>query len=178
VKKLTIILVLALLGSTWALLTPAKTISRSEPTAAQDPNVFTHQDAGVRSTLPKGWTAVPDGAVTTVSTPDGLRIVFWVPDADTFDAAVKGLDTELGKRITNVKTTGKETRGRHNNMRHYRQRGTGEAEGVAIEWRVDVLGAKKPVLILSFGTREASPRATQKKWENAGKFIQNIRMIE
>ena len=36
-------------------------------------------------------------------------MVFWVPDENTFDAAVKDLDKELSKTIKNIKTTDKGT---------------------------------------------------------------------
>lgn len=149
--------------------------SFSAATMPQGGETFTHADAGVRFTLPKGWKAEPDGAVITVSTPDdSLNMVFWVPDAETFDAAIKELDTELGKMMKNVKATGKERKDTHNGMPHYGQSGTGEVDGVTIEWSVDVLAAKKPVLILSF----AAPGVWEKHAENTGKFIASIRKIE
>jgi hypothetical protein len=53
--------------------------------------------------LPKGWKAKPEGETITASTADdSLQMVFWVPDEDTFDAAVKDLDKELGKTIKNI----------------------------------------------------------------------------
>jgi hypothetical protein len=153
---------------------PAKSSASVIAVRAQDDRIYTHQDAGVKFELPKGWKAEPDGEVITVSTPDdSLQMVFWVPDEDTFDAAVKDLDKELGKTIKNIKTTGKETKDMHNGMPHYGQSGTGEVEGTTIEWSVDVLGAKKPVIILSF----AAPGVWEKNAENAGKFIASIKKI-
>ena len=55
-----------------------------------------------------GWKATPDGEVITVSSADGaVQMVFWVPDADTFDEAVKELDKELSKTVKNTKITSK-----------------------------------------------------------------------
>lgn len=144
-------------------------------TKSQGGETFTHAEAGVRFTLPKDWKAEPDGSVITVSTPDdSLQMVFWVPEENTFDAAVADLDKELGKMIKNVKITGKERKDTHNGMPHYGQNGTGDVDGVTIEWSVDVLGAKKTVLILSF----AAPGVWEKHAENAGKFIASIRKVE
>jgi hypothetical protein len=84
----------------------------------------------VKFELPKGWKAEPDGEVITVSTPDdSLSMVFWVPDEDSFDAAVNELDKELGKTIKNIKTTGAGKKDTHNGMPHFGQSGTGEVEG-------------------------------------------------
>jgi len=87
----------------------------------------------------------------TVSTADdALQVVFWVPQGDDFDKAVKDLDEELGKVIKNPKVTtpGHETT--HNGMKAYAAAGTGEVNGETIAWEVDLVQAKKPVFILSF----------------------------
>lgn len=173
-KKLTIILCLVLLGSLPVAGVSAKSLVSPSAVLSQD-DAYSHNGAGVKFVLPKGWKAKPDGEVITVSTPDdALQMVFWVPDEDTLDAAVKDLDNELGKTIKNIKTTGKETKDTHNGMPHYSVSGTGEVEGTTIEWSVDVLAAKKVVIILSF----AAPGAWEKHADDAAKFIDSIRRIE
>ena len=125
--------------------------------------------------MPKGWKAKPDGEVITVSTSDdSLQMVFWVPDEDTFDAAVKDLDNELSKTIKNVKVTDKGTSDTHNGMSHFSEGGTGVVNGATIEWSVDVLAAKKVVIILSF----AAPGIAEKHAEEAAQFISSIKKIE
>jgi hypothetical protein len=174
-KKLTVTLCAALIGSALVCSSAAGSNPTSVMMSLQEKSSYSHQEAGVKFELPKGWKAEPDGQVITVSTPDdSLQMVFWVPDEDSFDAAVKDLDNELGKTIKNIKTTGKETKDTHNGMPHYGQSGTGEVEGTTIEWSVDVLGAKKPVIILSF----AAPGVWEKHAENAAKFIASIKKIE
>ena len=173
-KTLTIVLGLALMASVTVSSAPAKSSARTGAADAQDDRIYNHQEAGVKFELPKGWKAEPDGGVITVSTPDdSLSMVFWVPDQDSFDDAVKELDKELGKTIKNIKMTGKEKNDMHNGMSHYGQSGTGEVEGTTIEWSVDVLGAKKPVIILTF----AAPGVWEKHAENAAKFIASIKKI-
>jgi hypothetical protein len=173
-KKLTIIFCLALLGSLLLSTTAAKPLA-SIVVTAQDDDVYRHTAAGVKFVLPKGWKAKPDGEVITVSTADdALQMVFWVPEEDTLDAAVKDLDRELGKTIKNIKINGKGNRDTHNGMAHYSVDGTGEVEGTTIEWSVDVLAAKKIVLILSF----AAPGAWENHANDAAKFIDSIRRIE
>ncbi|HEY6122001.1 MAG TPA: hypothetical protein VIV66_18735, partial [Pyrinomonadaceae bacterium] len=152
----------------------AKTIARSTAPLTQETRFFTHKEAGIQFELPKGWKAKPDGEVITVSTSDeSLQMVFWVPDENTFDAAVKDLDKELSKTIKNIKTTDKGTSDKHNGMSHYSEGGTGDVDGTTIEWSVDVLAAKKVVIILTF----AAPGIAEKHAEEAAQFIASIKKI-
>ena len=174
-KKSMIILCLALTTSVFVSGVSAKSIATSNAYVAQDNEIYRHNEAGVQFQLPKGWKAKPDGEVITVSTADdSLQMVFWVPDENTFDAAVKDLDKELSKTIKNIKTTDKGTADKHNGMPHYSQGGTGEVNGVTIQWSVDVLAAKKVVIILTF----AAPGIAEKHAEEAVKFINSIKKIE
>ncbi len=173
-KKLTAILFAVLLGSALVTATPAKTYSESRLVVTQNSDVFTHQDAGVQFQLPKGWKAKPDGQVITVSSADdALQVVFWVPDEDTFEAAVKELDKEIGKTIKNMKTTEKPTEDTLNGMPHYGVVGTGEVNGATIVWSVDVLGAKKPLIILTF----AAPNLFEKNSDAYEKLLSSIKKI-
>ena len=152
----------------------AMPVGASNGSPTQDNRHFSHQEAGVQFDLPKGWKAKPDGEVITVSTADdSLQMVFWVPDDDTFDATVKDLDKELEKTIKNIKTTDKGTSDTHNGMPHFSTGGTGQVNGVTIEWSVDVLAAKKVVLILTF----AAPGIAEKHADEAVLFISSIKKI-
>jgi hypothetical protein len=174
-KKLTIILCAALICSALAGGASAATRAKLSVILTQDDETFTHKDAGVQFHLPKGWKAKPDGEVITVSSPDGsLQVVFWVPDEDTFDAAVKDLDKELAKTIKNIKTTGKPSQDTHNGMAHYGETGTGDVEGTTIAWSVDVLGAQKPLIILTF----AAPNLFEKYADDYAKLVNSIKKIE
>jgi len=172
-KRLTIVLCVALVSAAF-LVTNTSIGARAiiSVAASQEPEIFTHQQAGVQFQLPKGWKAKPDGEVITVSSADdAFQVVFWVPDEDTFDAAVKELDKELGKTIKNLKTAGKPTQDTHNGMAHYGENGTGVVDGATIEWSVDVLGAKKPLIILTF----AAPNLIEKHANNYMKLVQSIK---
>jgi len=156
------------------LLAPVSAKPAGAPTVSptQGNRFFTHEAAGVEFELPKGWKAKPDGEVMTVSTADdSLQMVFWVPDENTFDAAVKDLDKELEKTIKNIKTTDKGTSDTHNGMPHFSSGGTGEVGGTTIEWSVDVLAAKKVVIILTF----AAPGIAEKHAAEYGKFASSIK---
>lgn len=174
-KKLGIALCLALTSSVLVGVVSAKPVAKLSAPVTQENRFFSHKEAGVQFELPKGWKAKPDGEVVTVSTADdSLQMVFYVPDEDTFDAAVKDLANELGKTVKNVKTTDKGTADTHNGMPHFSQGGTGEVNGTTIEWSVDVLAAKKVVIILTF----AAPGIAEKHAEEAAKFIASIKKIE
>ena len=170
-KKLIIALTLALLSLTLVAVSSAR--MKASP-AVQGGDVFTHSDAGVQFQLPKGWKAKPDGEVITVSSADdALQVVFWVPDENTFDAAVKELDKELSKTIKNMKAEGKPSQDTLNGMPHYGETGTGDVNGATIVWSVDVLGAKKPLMILTF----AAPNLFEKNADAYEKLLSSIKKI-
>jgi hypothetical protein len=174
-KKLTLILCLALAAMS-LLLAPVSAMRSGASTVSstQEDRIFSHKEAGVQFELPKGWKAKPDGEVITVSTADdSLQMVFWVPDEDTFDAAVKDLDKELDKTIKNIKTTDKGTSDTHNGMPHFSTGGTGEVDGTRIERSVDDLSAKKVVIILTF----AAPGIAEKHAAEAAQFIASIKKV-
>ena len=173
-KKLVISLCIALIGS--ALVTTNSLTTRAFVAAAADQagKTFTHPQAGVQFQLPAGWKAKPDGEVITVSSADdALQVVFWVPDENTFDAAVKELDKELGKTIKNMKTEGKPTQDVLNGMPHYGETGTGDVNGATIVWSVDVLGAKKPLILLTF----AAPNLFEKNADAYEKLLSSLKKI-
>jgi len=85
-------------------------------------------------------------------------MVFWVPEEDSFEEAVKALDKELSKTIKKMKTTGKPSEDKHNGMPHYAESGTGEVEGVPVEWSVDLLQAAKPIIILTIVASQNSEK--------------------
>ncbi len=153
---------------------PAKTETTKSSDSAQDSNVFTHKEGGIQFEVPSGWKATPSGDNMTVSSADGgLQVVFWVPVENSFEDAVKDLDKELSKTIKNTKTIGKPTQDTHNGMPHYGESGTGEVDGNTIAWSVDVLSAKKPVIILSF----AAPNLYEKNSADYDKLIKSIKKI-
>jgi hypothetical protein len=173
-KKLVISLCIALIGS--ALVTTNSLTTRAfvAAAAAQAGKTFTHPDAGVQFQLPAGWKAKPDGEVITVSSADdALQVVFWVPDENSFEAAVKELDKELGKTIKNMKTEGKPSQDVLNGMPHYGETGTGDVNGATIVWSVDVLGAKKPLILLTF----AAPNLFEKNADAYEKLLSSLKKI-
>lgn len=118
--------------------------------ATQDTKTFRHEAGGLQFDLPAGWTAEPDGEMITVSSPDdAFNMFFLVTEGDTLKEAADALDDELTKIVKNPKLSGEPKEDEHNGMPHFSQSGTGEIEGVQVEMSVDILIAKKPVIILT-----------------------------
>ena len=59
-------------------------------------------------------------------------------------------------------------------MPHFSSGGTGEVDGTTIEWSVDVLKARKVVIILTF----AAPGIAETHTAETGKFLASIKKIE
>ena len=147
----------------------------SATSRAQDAKNYTHAQSGITFDVPEGWKAEPDGEQLTVSSADdSVALVFWVPAESSFDAAVEALDEELAKTIQKMKADGEVKVDTHNGMRHAGQSGTGEIEGKNVLWSVDMLQAKKPVIILTF----AAPDQIEKHAGDFAKLIKSIRKAE
>jgi hypothetical protein len=135
---------------------------------------FKHEAGGIQFNLPDGWNAKPDGEVLTVSAPDDtITMVFWVTEADDFEAATEALDAELAKQIKNLKFDGEPKEGKHNEMPHVSVSGSGQIEGQGIAFSADLLMAKKPVIILTF----ASPENFEKHGSSYMKLVRSIKKI-
>jgi hypothetical protein len=173
-KKLTNFLIAALMSLALVPVSSAHIPTTPAVAAWQNQDVFTHQDAGVQFQLPKGWKAKPDGEVITASSADdALQVVFWVPDENSFDEAVKELDKKLSNTIKNMKSEGKPSKDTLNGMPHYGETGTGDVNGATIVWSVDVLGARRPLVILTF----AAPQLFEKNADGYEKLLSSIRKI-
>ena len=149
--------------------------ANQESVAVHAVQVYTHEKSGIIFEVPSGWKTEPDGEQLSVSSDDeNVVLVFWVPAEGTFDAAVEALDEELAKTIQKMKADGEVKVDTHNGMRHAGQSGTGEIEGKNILWSVDMLQAKKPVIILTF----AAPEQMEKHAEDYSKLVKSIRKAE
>lgn len=159
-----------------AAVVPAASNVNAAPIAAQtEGKTFTHEEGGLSFTLPAGWKAEPDGTQITASPADGgISITFWVAEEDDFEAASEALGEELGKQIKNLKLDGEPKEGTHNGMQYAAVRGSGQIEGQDIVFSADLLAAKKPVIILSFGTAEG----LQKYAGEYSQLVKSIRKVD
>jgi len=92
----------------------------------------------------------------------GMRVTRMVAEA---------LGEELGKQIKNLKLDGEPKEGTHNGMQYAAVRGSGQIEGEEIIFSADLLAAKKPVIILSFGTADGLQK-------HAGEYAELVKSIK
>jgi hypothetical protein len=165
----------ALSFSLAAAVIPAASNARAAQKAGaaqSEGQTFTHEAGGITFTLPAGWKAEPDGEQITASPADGgLSIVLWVTKEDDFEDAAKALGEELGKQIKNLKFDGEPKEGTHNGMSYESVKGSGQIEGQDIIFSADLLAAKKPVIILSFGTAEGLEK-------HSGEYAELVKSIK
>lgn len=160
--------------------TPSKATSNTAApaqqtsTSASGANIYTHGEGGIQFEVPAGWKAEPNGEQMTLSTQDSsLSVVLWVPAEDNFEQAVDELDKELGKTISNVKPSGEAKETTVGGMPTFSQSGTGVVEGSQIQWAVDIIKAKKPVIVLTF----AAPGVWEKHQGDYQKFAGSIKPV-
>jgi hypothetical protein len=144
----------ALAGALVAATAPANSVASAAPNAAAqgEGKTFTHEEGGITFILPAGWKAEPDGTQITASPEGGgISITFWVTEEDDFEAAAEAVGEELGKMLKNVKLDADKKEDTHNGMQHASFSGTGQLEGQDVLFSADLLQAKKPVIVLTFG---------------------------
>ncbi|HJQ35012.1 MAG TPA: hypothetical protein VJ866_22875 [Pyrinomonadaceae bacterium] len=142
--------------------------------AAQEGKTYTHEAGGITFELPAGWKAEADGDQLTVSPAGGgIGVVFWVTEENNFDAATKALGEELGKQIKNLKFDGDPKEDTHNGMEHASVSGSGQIEGKDILFSADILQAKKPVIVLTFGAADS----IHKYAEDYSKLVKSIKKV-
>jgi hypothetical protein len=121
------------------------------PAPARDDRVLHHDEAGFQFELPRGWRAKETGDDMFLETADRtVQVDIWVLPGETFEVALRNIDKDLGKVVKNIRVVDRGTSDTHNGMRHFETSGTGTVDGIRSEWSVDILEAKKTVLILSY----------------------------
>ena len=171
-KKITIALAITVMFL--ALVVASAVGTRTTTAAAPQSQVVTMPEAGVQFQLPRTWKSKRDADSIIVSTADeSLQVIFFIPESDTFDTTLRALDKELGRTIKKVQTTEKDKSDTLNGMRHFSTGGTGEVDGDKIEWGVDILDAKKPVIALFF----ADPGAFDDYSRQVDQFVESIKRI-
>lgn len=139
-----------------AVVPAASNVHAAPPAAAQsEGKTFTHEAGGITFTLPAGWKAEPDGAQLTASPEEGgISISFWVTEEDDFEAASEAVGEELGKLLKNIKLDEDKKEDTHNGMPHASFTGSGQIEGHDVLFSADLIQAKKPVIVLTFGVAD------------------------
>jgi hypothetical protein len=171
-KKLTVISALAVMS--FALVAAGSLGINHAKAAPPQGQVVTMPEGGIQFQLPRNWKSKRDADSIVVSTADeSLQVIFFVADSDTYDTTLRALDKELGRTIKQIQTTEKDTSDTLNGMRHFSTGGTGEVDGDKIEWGVDILEAKKPVIALFF----AEPGAFDDFSRQVDQFVSSIKRM-
>jgi hypothetical protein len=143
-------------ASAAAVIPAAGNVNAANPAAAQsEGKTFTHEEGGITFALPAGWKAEPDGAQLTASPEEGgVSVSFWVTEEDDFEAATGAVGGELGKMLRNIKLGEDKKEDTHNGMPHASFTGSGQVEGRDVLFSADLLRAKEPVIVLTFGVAD------------------------
>jgi hypothetical protein len=107
---------------------------------------------GLSVDVPDTWTSDLNKDVLTVTSPDSIvSIVFSAIPAKSLADAKKAVNTELGKIMKKVKVVNKPQDITVNNLTGAVTDGTGEIDGVAIDWMEEVLLQKdRALMIMAF----------------------------
>jgi hypothetical protein len=117
-----------------------------------DNNIFTHEKAGIRFAKPEGWNHKADGDTITLFSPDhAVSIVITVAKKSNLKDAINEIDSELSNVMTDIETNSQAQKTDVNGMDAVTLSGTGKIQGTPVTWAVDLLDAKRPVFVITFG---------------------------
>jgi hypothetical protein len=136
---------------------PAKSADAKDVADVNDSgnNVFTHEKGGIRFEKPDGWSHEADGDTLTMLAPDhAISIVITVAKKSKVDEAVSEIDSELSSVMTDIKATSKAHQTNVNGMDALTIEGTGKIQGTPVTWAVDLLDARRPVFVITFGRQD------------------------
>jgi hypothetical protein len=126
---------------------------RSGEKTANGEEIYRMEGGGIKFVLPKSWTALPDeNRIALASEDNELRITIMVPENPDYDGVVNSLSEELGQYIQNAKPAGAASQTKLNGMPALTEHGIGDMDGTSVIWKIDVLEAKRPIIILSYTT--------------------------
>ncbi|HLM54944.1 MAG TPA: hypothetical protein VK422_02380 [Pyrinomonadaceae bacterium] len=130
--------------------------SASPVAQAAGGEVITHAGAGLRFDVPAGWKSEADGERYDLESGDGeIVVTFWVPAEAQFEDAARAIGEELSRQIEDLEFDGEPREDTHNGMGHVAITGSGKSEGKEVAFSADLLQAAKPVIVLTFGPRDA-----------------------
>ena len=135
---------------------------------------FSHEEGGIEFEVPDGWQVQLDEEVLTLSTPDGTVVFsFWVPEADTWEAAVDAMFEEIQNLVEDpdIKHQGDTEL---NGMPVYEVSGTGLVNEIPTEWAFNLIIAKKPVILLVL----SNPKVWEQNRPVVKKFAESIRKTD
>ncbi len=134
------------------------------PTSTEgEQSLYTYAEGGIQFAAPTAWKAERDEQGLSLTMADkGLVIVFFIATQGDMNAAVKGLEEEVGKFLKRVRSAGEPDEYTLNGMTTVAEEGTGEINNNPMEWSLHIVQAQKPVIALAF-----SPKGEFEKHEEA-----------
>ncbi len=148
----------------------------SAPPVAQgsDGEIITHTAAGLRFDVPAGWKSEADGERYDLESGDGeIVVTFWVPAEAQFEDAARAVGEELSRQIEDLEFDGEPREDTHNGMGHVAITGSGKSGGKEVTFSADLLQAAKPVIVLTFGPRDAF----KKHWDDYSRLVNSIKKV-
>ncbi len=109
-------------------------------------------EGGIQFETPTGWQVErrDDGDVFVTTTDSGLIVIFGIVEEDDIDTRVDQLKAGMTDRVKNFKSDGEPREVTLNGLKTIGESGSGEIEGEQVQWSIDVIMARKPVLVYSF----------------------------
>lgn len=128
---------------------------RMETKTPNGEDIYRMETGGIKFVLPKSWNAQPDDKQMVLASEDNaLRIIIMVPDNTDYDGVVNGLSDELARFIPDARPDGVAARTKLNGMEALTQHGMGDMDDAKVSWKLDVIKAKRPIIILSYNSVE------------------------
>ena len=116
-------------------------------------DIYRMTTGGIKFVLPKTWTALPDESQMALASEDNaLRVTIVVPESEDYESVVNNLPEELGRLIQNAKPSGVATQDKLKGMQALTQHGIGDMDDTSVHWKIDVVKAKRPIIILTYTT--------------------------
>jgi hypothetical protein len=129
-----------------------------KPVASAEGETWIDEPGGYQFTTPKGWTTDndDDGVYSRLTSPDETIIIdVYTSEVDEVEGAAENLGKSLATTFTNFKLgEGKDLK-TDDGMDVWTAPATGQFEGEEMKIFVAILAAKKPVIIVLYGTPES-----------------------
>lgn len=119
-------------------------------------NTVKFPEAGVQFTVPAGWTASSEGGNVSITSPDNqIAAMFLFPPQEDAKATAEAMGQVVDEMLDNVKPDPEPRTGEMAGMQWVTVTGTGDLDGTPVKWGVDMVQAKKPVVVFYLGEAAA-----------------------
>lgn len=119
-------------------------------------NTVKFPEAGVQFTVPAGWTASSEGGNVSITSPDNqIAAMFLFPPQEQAKATAEAMGQVVDEMLDNVKPDPEPRTGEMAGMQWVTVTGTGDLDGTPVKWGVDMVQAKKPVVVFYLGEASA-----------------------